>query len=86
MVKILPNLRREVDIQNQDIRETPVRKTLKGFAMRDVAERENQEDMTRELDQGKMASLPLSVLRMLILPLKMVGPVFKDTALRQQYC
>ena len=45
MVKILPNLRREVDIQIQDIQETPVSKTLKGFAMRDVAKRENQADM-----------------------------------------
>lgn len=31
---------------NSRYQETPVRKNLKGFAMRDVAERENQEDMT----------------------------------------
>ena len=90
MVKILPNLRREVDIQIQDIRETPVSKTLKGFAMRDVAKRENQADMTTGLPESwiraKTASRPLSVFRMHALPLKMVGTVFKDTALRQQCC
>ena len=46
MVKILLNLRREVDIQIQGIKKLQLGKNLKGFAMRDVVERENQEDMT----------------------------------------